>query len=131
MNIIFKRSNDQPEAIPAADPAATRESFLFGLLSNKVPTPLAMEVPISTLGPSGPKEFPVPRVTQAATAFKNGLNEALTLLGSESEMVGAEEGGGEESCWSDCREGSARSRFNKLTMRPPQAGTKMTCFHIT
>lgn len=62
----------QPEEIPAADPAATRDTFLLELLSNKELTPLAMDAPISTLGPSGPNEFPVPRVTQAATAFKNG-----------------------------------------------------------
>ncbi len=129
MNIIqIKRRSDQPEEIPAADPTATRESFLWGFLSNKVPTPLAMEAPISTLGPSGPNELPVPRVTQAASVFKNGRNADLTLSNRENEMAGA--GGGEES-WSTCRAGAVRSRFKKLTMRPPQAGTKMTCIQIT
>ena len=72
-----KRRNDEPEEIPAADPAAIRERFVWGYLSNKVAIPLAMEVPISTLGPSGPKELPVPRVTQAERAFMNGRKAAL------------------------------------------------------
>lgn len=91
-----------------------------------------MEVPISTLGPSGPKELPVPRVTQAASAFKNGCNADLTLLLSrENEMAVAGGGGGGEESWSTCRAGAVRSRLKKLTMRPPQAGTKMTRIQIT
>lgn len=129
MNIVLRRRSDQPEEIPAADPAASRERFLWEFLSNKVRTPLAMEVPISTLGPSGPKELPVPRVTQAASAFKNGRNADLTLSSRENEMAGT--GGGGEESWSTCRAGAFRSRFKKLTMRPPQAGTKMTCIQIS
>uniref|UniRef100_A0A7C9F855 Uncharacterized protein n=1 Tax=Opuntia streptacantha TaxID=393608 RepID=A0A7C9F855_OPUST len=60
-----------PEASPAADPAATRGTFLL-VAPNKLAMPLAIEEPISTLGPSGPNEFPVPRVIHAATVFKNG-----------------------------------------------------------
>lgn len=106
MTLILQRRYDQPEEIPAADPAAARESFLLGFLSNEVPTPLAMEVPISTLGPSGPREFPVPRVTQAATAFKNGLNAAFILLDTANETLDAGGGGEEAESWSTCRAGA-------------------------
>ena len=70
--------------MPAAAPAATRESYLFKLLSAKVPTPLAIDAPISTLGPSGPKEFPVPIVTQAAIVLRKG--RYATLRPSKTEM---------------------------------------------
>lgn len=101
----------QPDEIPAAEPEATRDSFLSSLFSNNAPIPLAMDAPISTLGPSGPNEFPVPRVTAAATALKNGLSTAFKLDG----RITPEEG----------------SRlflmlFNTPTITPPQTGTNIT-----
>jgi len=77
---------------------------------------LATEVPISTLGPSGPKEFPVPKVTQAAIVFKTGLKTDLT-----------------DDVQFPCVETSsvARKVFKKLTSKPPEAGTKITRCQIT
>lgn len=113
-HVWFRTKNNmgnKPEAIPAADPAALSDSFLRPPLSSRAPTPLATDVPISTLGPSGPKEFPVPNVTQAAIVFKTGSNTDLTddvqLPSVETSRV-------------------ARKAFKKLTTKPPQAGTKIT-----
>ena len=58
-----------PEAIPAADPAAIRailRSLLFSIISAH---PIAQDLPISTLGPSGPSEHPVPKVIAAWMAL--------------------------------------------------------------
>ncbi|MFS7963815.1 hypothetical protein Hanom_Chr08g00742751 [Helianthus anomalus] len=55
----------KPEAMPAAAPAATRailRSLLFSIINEH---PFAHDFPISTLGPSGPNEQPVPKVTAA------------------------------------------------------------------
>lgn len=61
------------EVSPAPEPAATNDSSLRCLLFSTVPRPRAAALPISTLGPSGPKEFPVPKVIAAAVAFSRGL----------------------------------------------------------
>lgn len=58
--------------LPAPDPAARRGTNLLFLLLKTLPKPLAKDLPISTLGPSGPKEHPVPSVIAAALALKNG-----------------------------------------------------------
>lgn len=58
--------------MPAAAPAATRAIFLSLLFSIIKENPLAHDFPISTLGPSGPKEPPVPKVTAAWMAFTVG-----------------------------------------------------------
>nr|GMC76347.1 hypothetical protein Iba_chr03eCG0280 [Ipomoea batatas] len=50
-----------PEEIPAAAPAATRAILLSRLFSMITEHPWAQDFPMSTLGPSGPKEQPVPR----------------------------------------------------------------------
>lgn len=55
--------------MPAAAPAATRAIFLSLLFSIISENPFAHDFPISTLGPSGPKEQPVPKVTAAWMAF--------------------------------------------------------------
>lgn len=114
--IEFLNKKDQPEEIPAAEPAALRESFLWAPLSNNEPTILATEAPISTLGPSGPNELPVPRVTQAAIAFKIGSTAAFIL---DDKIL---------SVWTSR---APRNVFNKLTTNPPKAGTKITCCHTT
>ena len=54
-----------PEAIPDAVPATTRATFLALLFSIINENPLAHDFPMSTLGPSGPEEQPVPKVTAA------------------------------------------------------------------
>lgn len=62
----------KPEAIPAADPAAIRailRSLLFSIISAH---PIAQDLPISTLGPSGPNEHPVPKVIAAWMALIAG-----------------------------------------------------------
>lgn len=113
--MIINLEEDKPAAIPAADPAALSESFLLAPLSKKVPTPLAMETPISTLGPSGPNEFPVPKVTQAAAVFRIGFSADLMF----NMAVPSAESSNE-----------VRITFNKLTIRPPTAGTKTTRPHL-
>lgn len=113
--MVINQEHNKPEAIPAADPAALRESFFLAPLSKKAPTPLATETPISTLGPSGPNEFPVPKVTQAATVLRTGFIADLMF---DMAVPSA------ESSRAD------RSMFNKLTIRPPTAGTKTTRTHL-
>lgn len=69
-----------PEAIPAAAPAATRAirlSRLFSIISEHA---LAHDLPISTLGPSGPNEQPVPKVTAAWIAFTVGKMAPRKLI---------------------------------------------------
>jgi hypothetical protein len=64
-----------PEAIPAADPAATRailRSLLFSIIAAH---PYAQDLPISTLGPSGPREHPVPKVMAAWMALDCGKDD--------------------------------------------------------
>jgi hypothetical protein len=68
----------KPEEIPAADPVATRDNLVPLLQCNTFPIPCAIDEPISTLGPSGPSELPVPRVTVAATAFRNDLHKLVS-----------------------------------------------------
>jgi hypothetical protein len=46
------------------------------LLLRTLPRALAVERPISTLGPSGPNEHPVPKVMAAAVARKTGAAAA-------------------------------------------------------
>lgn len=53
---------------PAPEPAATSANKCLCLLFSTLPRPLAAALPMSTLGPSGPKELPVPRVIIAAVA---------------------------------------------------------------
>uniref|UniRef100_A0A2P2KC38 Chloride channel protein n=1 Tax=Rhizophora mucronata TaxID=61149 RepID=A0A2P2KC38_RHIMU len=67
-----------------------------------------MDVPISTLGPSGPRELPVPRVKRAAVALRKGTNAASRL-----------------ELWS--RAGRAdRSVLRMLTIKPPKTGNRTT-----
>ena len=98
------------DEIPAADPAATRDSFFPPSQSNTFPNPLAIEEPISTLGPSGPKELPVPSVKDAATAFNNGLIALFALDIGPSELVLTE----------------ILNAFNPPTITPPLTGTNIT-----
>lgn len=95
----------KPAARPAADPAARRGRILAEVKKGVEAIHLAMELPISTLGPSGPKELPVPRVTEAAIAFKKGREMKLEL---ESER-----------------------RLRRETKSPPKAGTSITLFHVS
>jgi len=57
---------------PAPEPAARRGMRRLCLLLNNRPSALAVERPISTEGPSGPREHPVPRVMAAAVARRTG-----------------------------------------------------------
>lgn len=101
--------------MPAADPAATRDSFFPPSHPNTFPNPFAIADPISTLGPSGPRELPVPRVKDAATAFRNGLNTPFILETEPSEFVLIE----------------LLSVFSPPTMMPPLTGTNITLCQIS
>lgn len=119
MNGILKNKKyekqDSPDAIPAADPAATRASFFPPSNLNTFPNPLAIDEPISTLGPSGPKEFPVPRVKDAAMAFKNGLKAPFILDIVSFELVAIE----------------LLNVLNTPTIMPPLTGTSITLCQIS
>ena len=65
---------------PAPDPAASRGNRRRCLLRSTLPRALAVDLPISTLGPSGPSEQPLPRVMAAAVARSTGANAALSCL---------------------------------------------------
>lgn len=69
----------KPAERPAAEPAARRGMIVEEVKKGVDAIHLAMDFPISTLGPSGPKELPVPKVTEAAIAFKNGLELEMSL----------------------------------------------------
>jgi hypothetical protein len=93
----------KPAERPAADPAARRGSILAVVKRGVEAIHLATELPISTLGPSGPRELPVPKVTEAAIAFKKGREVGLEL----------------------------ERRLMRETTRPPKAGTSITLFHVS
>lgn len=57
---------------PAPEPAARRGVSLRCWLLRSVPSRFATLRPMSTLGPSGPREAPVPSVRAAATARRRG-----------------------------------------------------------
>ena len=101
--------------MPAADPAATRDILFPPSHPKTFPNPFAIAEPISTLGPSGPKELPVPSVKDAATAFKNGLNTPFIPDTVPSEFVLIE----------------LLSVFNPPTMMPPLTGTSITLCQIS
>mmetsp|Transcript_8909 Transcript_8909/g.40461 ORF Transcript_8909/g.40461 Transcript_8909/m.40461 type:complete len:231 (-) Transcript_8909:465-1157(-) len=67
-----------PALMPAAEPAAMSPSlcavFAEDVMFASSLTPPATDAPISTDGPSGPSEAPLPRVTTAAAALSTGLN---------------------------------------------------------
>ena len=68
------------QALPAPDPAASRGNRRRCLLRSTLPRALAVDLPISTLGPSGPSEQPLPRVMAAAVARSTGARAALSCL---------------------------------------------------
>lgn len=111
---VGKKEN-KPDEIPAADPEAIRDNLFPLFHPNTWETPLAIAEPISTLGPSGPKELPVPRVTEAAMAFKKGLNALLTSDVRKPFLLSLD--------------GVLRrslSVLRMLTRTPPQTGTSIT-----
>lgn len=63
--ILSCKKGEIPEEIPAAAPAAIRVFILSLLFAIIKENPWAHDLPMSTLGPSGPKEQPVPKVTAA------------------------------------------------------------------
>mmetsp|Transcript_12853 Transcript_12853/g.35270 ORF Transcript_12853/g.35270 Transcript_12853/m.35270 type:complete len:235 (-) Transcript_12853:355-1059(-) len=71
-----------PALMPAADPAAMSPSlcavFAEDVMFASSLTPPATDAPISTDGPSGPSDAPLPRVTTAAAALSTGLNARLS-----------------------------------------------------
>ena len=68
------------ELSPAPDPAASRGKRRLCLLRRTLPSARAVDLPISTLGPSGPSEQPLPKVIAAAVALRTGANTALSCL---------------------------------------------------
>lgn len=78
----------KPAATPAPDPAATRDVNCRCGSRNTELRPFATDLPISTLGPSGPREAPVPRVTAAAMERATGrVIKSILLLHSSSAII--------------------------------------------
>ena len=76
-----------PAATPAPAPAASRATSLLGGSFKTAPTPRATDLPNSTLGPSGPKGAPLPKVTAAARALAMGLPTAAAALALLSRIL--------------------------------------------
>lgn len=72
LSLVTFKFGRRTRAIPAPDPAASRGTSLLFLLRKTLPRARAQERPISTLGPSGPREQPVPRVIAAAPVLRKG-----------------------------------------------------------
>ena len=68
----------KPALNPAAPPAANNPNLFGATDGNAAPTRSATAAPISTLGPSGPSEHPVPSVIAAAAVFASTLTPTLT-----------------------------------------------------
>lgn len=109
-----------PEEMPAAAPAATSAIFLSLLCSINCENPFAVDFPISTLGPSGPNEQPVPNVTAAWIAFTVGKIPARKSKPCVWEEV-------------DCFIWSNISNKPHImpTMTPPVTGTKRIRCHVS
>ena len=105
----------KPAAKPAATPAATRAFWAWGDRLPRRATQRPIFPPLSTLGPSGPREAPLPKLTDAPSSrWKGSLGLAVTAPSAIAIRLG--------------RPGprSPEKRRIRPTTKPPRVGTTTT-----